>query len=369
VRADSIFRRPSTAHIKIAGISSALVVIGVLHYLTPLRFQHWHDVLQHLYFFPVVYAALMFGWRGGLGAALLAAAVQSAHILQTWVPAHSYAVGQILEIPLFCAAGVGCGILVGRERKQRAQLTRTTQQLNEVYLQLQHNFDQMKRAERLYAIGQLAAGLAHEIRNPLASIAGATGLLQRNAHLEEPHVKILAVIDKECQRLARLLSEFLDFARPRAPKYQTVDVGALLQPVVELALHAVGGKPIRIRKELAPDLPAIDCDPDLLRQLLLNLILNATQSMAAGGEVTVFAALRSGKMCIRVTDEGVGIAAENREKIFDPFFTTKDGGTGLGLSVAHQIVEQHGGVLTAEANPIQGMTFTALFPLRHEVSR
>jgi signal transduction histidine kinase len=240
--------------------------------------------------------------------------------------------------------------------------------LNEVYLQLQHNFDQMKRAERLYAVGQLAAGLAHEIRNPLASIAGASGILRRNAHLEEKYVKVLAVIDKECQRLTRLLSNFLDFAGPRPPKYQTVDAGALLQPVVELAMHAVGKQRIRICQELAPDLPPIDCDPDMLKQLLLNLIINAVQSMTSGGAVTVSATLRSGRLCLRVSDEGVGISPENREKIFDPFFTTKEGGTGLGLSVAYQIVDQHGGVLTAEANPIKGMTFTALLPLRHEVS-
>jgi two-component system sensor histidine kinase HydH len=368
VQVDSIFRRSDMFHGQAAGVASALIVIGVLHYLTPLRFQHWHDVLQHLYFFPVVYAGFTIGWRGGLAAALFAAAVQAVHIRETWVPAHSYAGGQILEIPLFCVAGVLCGILVERERRQREQLARTTQQLNEVYLRLQHNFDEMKRAERLYAVGQLAAGLAHEIRNPLASIAGASGILRRNAHLEETHVRVLAVIDKECQRLTRLLSNFLDFARPRPPKFQTVDVGALLQPVVELATHAIGNQPVRINKELAKDLPSIDCDPDLLRQLLLNLIINGVQSMPSGGEVTVSFSLRSGKMCLRVSDEGVGISAENREKIFDPFFTTKEGGTGLGLSVAHQIVEQHGGVLTAEANPTKGMTFTTLLPLRHEVS-
>jgi signal transduction histidine kinase len=91
--------------------------------------------------------------------------------------------------------------------------------------------------------------------------------------------------------------------------------------------------------------------------------------MPGGGDVTVSAAVRSGSMCLGVSDEGIGIRPENRERIFDPFFTTKEGGTGLGLSVAHQIVEQHGGVLTGEANPTKGMTFTALLPLRHEVSR
>jgi two-component system, NtrC family, sensor histidine kinase HydH len=368
LQGESILRRPGANYVKAAAIAFAVIGAGLLHYLTPLQFRHWHDILQQLYFFPVVYAGLTFGWRGGLATALFVGLVQTTHITDTWGPMHSYAVGLILDMPVFCAAGTLTGILVERERKQRAELARTTRQLSEVYEQLRHNFDQMKRAERLYAVGQLAAGLAHEIRNPLASIAGATGILQRNAHLEDPHRKVLAVIDKECQRLTRLLSNFLDFARPRPPKLQNVEIEAVLQSVVDLATHAAGTKTIALRKEVAPDLPSITCDPEMLKQLLLNLVINAIQATAEGGAVTLHAALQNGKMRLGVTDSGCGIPPENRDKIFDPFFTTKESGTGLGLSVAHQIVEQHGGVLTAEANPDNGMTFTAILPLRREVS-
>ena len=109
-----------------------------------------------------------------------------------------------------------------------------------MYQELQQNFEQMKRAERLFAVGQLAAGLAHELRNPLGSVAGAAGILQRNANLEPKHQECLEIINKESQRLNRLLTEFLDFARPRPPKYQSVDVDSLLSSVIQLAAHGVG---------------------------------------------------------------------------------------------------------------------------------
>ena len=358
-----VLHRLRTSHVQAIAVASAVIAIGVLHYVTPFAYQHWHEILQHLYFFPVVYAGLTFGWRGGAGAALLATLAQVPHIIAAWVPSHNYAVGQILELPLLCAAGALTGVLVERERQQRQQLARTTERLSVVYAQLQENFDQMKRAERLYAVGQLAAGLAHEIRNPLASIAGASGILQRNATLEDTHLKVLHVIDKECQRLTRLLGNFLDFARPRPPKHQQVDVGVIAEAVMELARHAASGTSIILRKEIAASLPKLTCDPEMLSQLLLNLVINAIQATGNSGVVAIRAAVSGGKIRLSVADEGCGVPAENRDKIFDPFFTTKEGGTGLGLSVAHQIVDQHGGVLTAEANPDKGMTFIAAFPL------
>jgi signal transduction histidine kinase len=229
---------------------------------------------------------------------------------------------------------------------------------------LQDNFEQMKRSERLFALGQLSAGLAHEIRNPLASIGGAPGILRRNPHLEPKDAECLDIISKECQRLNRLVGNFLDFARPRTPRYQTVDLAATLDSVIELAGHAIEKRPITLRRETLQQLPAIECDPELLRQVLLNLIINAIQAMAGGGDVVVSARPGQDRVLIQVKDEGCGIKPEDRDRMFDPFFTTKENGSGLGLSVAHQIVQQHGGVLTAEANPEKGMTFSLLLPLR-----
>jgi len=349
-----------------AAVLAAIVLISLLHHLTPLSLSHWHNIFQYLYYLPIAWAALSFGWRGGLATAILAGISDMPHIIMAWKTLPDYALDQVVDVPLFCAAGIFTGMLAERERKQRADLVRTTRRLTEVYQELQRNFEQMKRAERLYALGQLSAGLAHEIRNPLASIAGAAGILQRSPNHDPRHTECLDIIGRECQRLNQLLTNFLDFARPRPPKYQSIDLGRMLDSVIDLANHAIGKKPITLRKETTARLAPVECDPELLKQVLLNLIINAFQAMPEGGEVSISASPHGEKVLIQVSDEGCGVREEDRDKIFDPFFTTKDNGTGLGLPVAHQIVEQHGGLLTAEANAGQGMTFSVLLPLKHE---
>jgi signal transduction histidine kinase len=352
--------------VRVIGVGAGILIISALHQATPLFSLHWHNVYQHLYYLPIVFAGLSFGWIGGLSAGILAGISNAPHSFASLGVAPSYAVDQMLDVPIFCAAGVLTGVLAERGRKQRADLERTTKRLSEVYQQLQDNFELMKRTERLFALGQLSAGLAHEIRNPLASVSGATGILRRNPHLEPKDAECLEIISKECQRLNRLVSNFLDFARPRTPRYQRVDPAAILDSVIELAGHAIEKQSIALRRETSPQLPAVECDPELLRQVLLNLIINAIQAMPSGGEVVISASPQPERMLIHVKDEGCGIKPEDRDRIFDPFFTTKENGSGLGLSVAHQIVQQHGGVLTAAANPEKGMTFSLLLPLRHE---
>jgi signal transduction histidine kinase len=362
MRAD-VQRRKAIGRLGVAGVAAATLVISSLHHVTDLSHVHWHNVFQVLYYIPTVLAALLFGFRGGLCAGLLAALSHLPFVIQVSRINPDYAIEQAVEMGLLCVVGALTGVLSDRDRRQRRVLEQTTHRLSEVYNELEQNFEQMKRAERLFAVGQLAAGLAHELRNPLWSIAGAAGILERNAHLEARHRECLDIIHKESQRLNRLLTEFLDFARPRPPKYQSIDVGALLDSVIQLAVHAVGHNAVRLRKLTAPDLPAVEGDGEMIKQMLLNLAINAIQAMPEGGEVVVSAGVQDGKMLLRVQDQGRGIEPEIRDKIFNPFFTTKDGGTGLGLAVAHQIVEQHGGILRAEANPGGGMTFSALLPL------
>lgn len=360
--------RRNLRRLGLAGVVSGTLLISLLHHATPSSNLHWHNVFQHLYYVPTVLAALLFGWRGGLAGGLLAGISHLPDILQTSSTSPDYAIEQMIEIPVLCLVGVLTGVFSDRDRRQRKDLEKTTGRLTEVYRELHQNFEQMKRAERLFAVGQLAAGLAHELRNPLGSVAGAAGILRRNANLEPKHQECLEIIQKESQRLNRLLTDFLDFARPRVPKYQSVDVDSLLNSVIQLAAHGIGRDAITLRKDVAADLPPVEGDPELLKQMLLNLVMNAMQAMPDGGEVAVSASVHEGRIVIRVQDHGCGIVPESRDRIFDPFFTTKEGGTGLGLPVAHQIVEQHGGLLTAEANPDSGMTFSAKLPLRHEVS-
>jgi two-component system, NtrC family, sensor histidine kinase HydH len=361
-----ILKRRGGAGTRALIIAASILCITALHHFTPISMLHWHNIFQHLYYLPVVFGALSFGWRGGLISALGASVSQLPHIVATWGLALNYSEDLVWEMPAFCAAGILTGFGAERLQKQQKALQQTTARLTEVYQELQNNFESMKRAERLYAIGQLSAGLAHEIRNPLASIAGAAGILRRNPDAREKRAECLAIIDKECIRLNRLLTNFLEFARPRAPHYQTVDAGAILTSVTDLAQHALGGKPIVLRREVAPHLPMLQCDPEQLKQVLLNLVINAVQATGEQGVITLSGAVQNDKVLIQVKDEGCGIGAENLDKIFDPFFTTKVTGTGLGLSVVHQIIEQHGGLLTVQNNPDKGATFSILIPARPE---
>jgi signal transduction histidine kinase len=346
-------------------VLAAIISISLLHHVTPVALLHWHNIFQYLYFLPIAWAAQSFGWRGGLATAILAGASHLPQVLMARQVFPDYTIDQLVDMPLFCAAGIFTGSIAERERKQREELQRTTKRLTEVYQELQRNFEQMKRTERLYALGQLSAGLAHEIRNPLASIAGAAGILRRSRQADQKNTECLDIISRECQRLNQLLTNFLDFARPREPRYQHVDVRRLLDSVIDLACHAIGKQSIELRAYVEARLAPVECDPELLKQVLLNLIINAIQAMPAAGEVRVAARMQGDKLLIQVIDQGCGVGLEDRDKIFDPFFTTKENGTGLGLSVAHQIIEQHGGILSAEANPDRGMTFSVLLPLAH----
>jgi two-component system, NtrC family, sensor histidine kinase HydH len=346
----------------------AIASISVMYYATQHQLVWMHNILQHLYFAPIAAAAIYFGWKGGIGAAMLAALCYAPHVLlglNEGTEPRRYIGSEATEILDFFLVGLIAGILADRERKQKDSLQRTTAQLSAVYQKLQQNFERMKRSERLYAIGQLSAGLAHEVRNPLASIGGAAAILRKKPGSEQRRDEFLEIIEKECLRLNRLLTNFLEFARPRPPQYQLAEVGPILESVVGLAAHAVGRLPIQLRTDTAPDSPPIECDPEQIKQVLLNLTINSIQAMPDGGEIVLSTRVDGAGVVIEVRDQGPGISPEHLEKVFDPFFTTKDTGTGLGLSVAHQIVSQHGGILNAKNNSDRGATLSLFLPIQH----
>jgi signal transduction histidine kinase len=348
------------------GVIAVTIGISTVHYFTPDSMMQLHYLIQRLFYVPVVYAGLYFGWRGGLFAAVLAAFAYLPQILVTWKLHPRDSINQCAEVTFFFVAGIVAGLLADRERRQKKVLQETAEQLSRVYRELQDNFERMKRAERLYALGQLSAGLAHEIRNPLASIEGAAAVLLREPPSEDRRVEFLQIIQKECRRLNRLLTNFLNFAKPREPEFAKVRVEQMLESVVALAEHASGRNQIIFRKEIAGDLTEVECDSEQLTQILLNLTINAIQAMPHGGEIVFSARRQDGNAVMQVRDQGTGISEEHLEKIFDPFFTTKESGTGLGLPVAHQIAVRQGGVLSATRNADRGMTFSLAIPLSIE---
>ena len=340
-----------------------MLLITISHYLTPPQFYLSHEILERLYYLPIVIAALFFGWAGGLLAAGCAGLCYAPFVFMASHHSPQVMAGRYAEIVVFLAIGALTGALSDRERKRRRELQRATDQLSETNRQLQSSFQQLRRADRLSAVGQLAASLAHEIRNPLGSIEGAIDIVERTAD-EERRREFLGIIKKETRRLNGLLTNLLNFARPRAPQIREAQVDTMVRTVVDLTSHNAQQQGIQLKLHIAPDLPPVECDSEQIIQVLLNVTLNAIQASPAGGQISISADRRENMILMRVSDEGSGIADMELDKIFDPFYTTKEGGTGLGLAISYQILAQHGGGIAVERNPDKGMTFTLTLPIR-----
>jgi two-component system sensor histidine kinase HydH len=317
-----------------------------------------HGTATPFYSLPVALSALGDGWRGGLAAAVL-----SSIAIFTMQGAASVASFAVTPIALVCLSLL-VGFVFDRERTQRRHFQETNTKLSSVYEKVQANFEGMKRIERLSALGQLSAGLAHEIRNPLASISGAAAILQRNENLDPKHARCIEIIANECQRLNGLLTNFLEFARPPAPHFQTINLDTVLDSVLALANHGIRGKRVHCEKQTQPNLPRLEGDPEQLEQVLLNLMINAIEASPNGETVILSAEAEDGKVVLRVIDRGHGVPPAHIDRLFDPFFTTKEHGTGLGLPVAHQIMTQMGGTIVAQRGSGKGMMFSVVLPAK-----
>ncbi len=324
----------------------------------------WVYVLQRMYYIPTVLAGLMRGWQGGIAIALLAGTAFASGTPPIWAVGRVDVLDQLLEISMFCLVGVLSGALTNRQRKQAEVLRRTSDQLREANEKLGRNFERIKRAERIYSLAQLSAGLAHEIRTPLASLEGAAALVQCEGQSAERRREFLEIIQKESRRLNRLLTSFLEFAKPRQPELTLVEIDELLESVIILVRHQCDASQLQLRKCVEPELRRLECDPEQMKQVLINLVMNACQAMPIGGTVLLEARRDRTGVNIDIHDQGECIEDGNLERIFDPFFTTKETGTGLGLSVAHQIVTRHKGALTIVRNSSAGVTVRVSLPLR-----
>ncbi|SRR5579883_234627 len=342
----------------------ALIVgVSMLHYWIPTTHVWLHPLFQRAYYIPILLMALLFGLRGGILAASLSGLLYVPHVLMSWASEPEYRAAQLIEIGVFFVIGGLTGILADDERMQRKKVEETAHKLSEVYAQLQASFEQLRRADRLSALGELSAGLAHEIRNPLGSIEGAVQILRRQELPGDTRQEFGDLAQKEVNRLKGLLTNFLDFARPQTPKRLLTDPSQLLESVSRLAAETARVSRVQVRVAPAENLPPVDIDPEQMKQVLLNLVINAVQAMPGGGEILLRTARTPDAVLLEVQDEGVGIPPEDLERVFNPFVTTRPDGTGLGLSIAYQIVSQHGGHIAAHRNPARGMTFSVTLPL------
>jgi len=222
--------------------------------------------------------------------------------------------------------------------------------------------EQVRRNERLTALGNLAAGVAHEIRNPLSSIKGFATYLAGKVQGQDKDAARAMI--QETDRLNRVVSELLEFARPGEMKLRDEDLAQVVERALRLVRADVTAKGVDVRFEQEGTLPRVPLDPERFTQALLNLFLNAVQAMDQGGTLEITAAPEpdAGVVALRIADTGHGMAAELVPDIFNPYFTTKSSGTGLGLAIVHRIIEAHGGEIKVESVVGQGTVFTLLLP-------
>jgi hypothetical protein len=231
---------------------------------------------------------------------------------------------------------------------------------------------EMLQAEHLATMGELAAGVAHEIRNPLAGIAGAIEIIGKDFPKDHPDREIMDDLRQEVQRIEKVLNDLLAYARPKAPQFGVADLKETVVRTLQFGRQQIGTKNVEFSVQIPSPLPRFRMDHEQLHQVLLNLVLNGIQAIGQEGKVTIQARVLSGAgtpsrpdfIEISVSDTGAGIPREQQEKIFRPFYTTKRGGTGLGLSLCRRIISQHGGTLTVESEAGKGSRFIIRLPMR-----
>lgn len=344
-------------------ISGAIFLISALHFLTPVESLILHQIYQRLYYIPIILASLWYGWRGGLGAALLASLSYIPHIALHWQHQnYDYALNQYAEIALFFVIGAVTGWLGDQKRRESERAERINNELQTAYAELRQTVGQLLQAERLSSLAEIASGVVHEVRNPLGAIKGAVEILEDELAPDSPRREFAHIAKTEVERIDKLVQEFFHFARAREPNLQPTNINELIRSIKVLIENQAENQTIEITEDLAEPLPLISLDAEQFKQVLLNLAINALQAMPEGGKLIFRSVRENNRLRIEVEDTGGGIDEATKAKIFDPFFSTKDKGLGLGLSVVYKIVSQHNGRIEI-IDSVGGTKFVLSFPI------
>ena len=331
-------------------------------------------------FLPVIVAAANFGLPGTAIVALAACAEDLSFLL--FIFWHNREAGfeqliiepnERLELALRILSLLVVSYLTHQlaeaKREEALKYQRAAEQLAAANQSLKEAEAQVRRSERLAALGQLTAGLAHELRNPMGTMKTSADLLARNVEKENAIAREMAgYIQDEVDRTNSLITRFLDFARPQHLKLETGDLSALLDRAIERFDREKSGAAanVSIYKNYAPDIPPLQFDAELMERVVSNLLMNAAQASRGPGVVTVKTRLLEDQAEIAFIDRGIGIDPKNVESIFNPFFTTKPDGVGLGLAVCAKIVDEHGGQIQVESEPGEGSVFRVFLPLSRQ---
>jgi signal transduction histidine kinase len=351
-----------------------VIAIGMLHYFTPGYMVFYHDMYRRLSYFPIVLGAIWFGVRGGVVLAVMSSIAFIPHlILYIGQGAETY-LSELTEIFLYLAAGTVTGIIAGRESRLRLRYKELSEQLEKSYQKLHRETqllleveEQLGAAQKLSALGQLSASLAHEIKNPLSSIKGTAEILLDEFPPDHPKREFVEILLKETTRLNSTVEEVLQFSRRDAPdnkkeSAETEPLAQVIDRVSSLLASQLRKKNISLSVAGWENGKTFFVPGKKMSQVFLNIILNAIDAAPRKGIIMVDTLKQADGYSVLVQNSGAPVPDGRKKKIFDPFYSTKQGGTGLGLSISKKIVESYGGTLAVSDSELGGACFTVFLP-------
>ncbi len=341
---------------KIATIAAITLLTTGIHYgyvLEPIFGDaHWiHAVHSRFCYIPIVIAAAWFGLRGGLWTATAISITVMPYVLGSKSSEHNFA-GELVEIVFYFALALLIGALVDREWRARRRQ-------QEMQLQLE-------RSQKLSLVGQVAAGVAHELKNPLASIKGAVEIISDENTADSDRSEFREILFREIKRMDGTVTEFLEFARPKPTRIEQIDLSQLVQSSLRQLEAQAAKESIRIAEEIESGV-SIEGDREKLHQLILNIVLNAIQASQAGSLIEIGLCARAENVELKFRDNGQGMSRNDLERIFEPFYTTRASGSGLGLAIVKSIIDAHGGVIDIQSEVNAGTTVTVRLPRQQGV--
>lgn len=368
---------PQSKKINLTLLIGTVIALGILHLVTPGDKFLLHELYRRLNYFPIVIGALLYGIRAGIILGLCTAVAFIPHLTHFGQMSWFFYLSQSTEILLYLAAGIVTGFIASKEKRLRekyqdisAKLERSYNKLHEETGVLIEVEEQLRASQKLSALGELSASLAHEIKNPLASIRGTAEIFLDEFPPDHPKREFVNILLSETERLNKTVDEVLYFSRRRQTtpenKPQLEPLLETITRVVSLLENKLYRKGIRLTTEIADAAAGFMVDGDRISQVLINLLLNSFQAVAEQGHIWLIVEQRANAMAISVADDGPGIRESEQEKIFNPFYSSKEEGTGLGLAISSRIVESYGGTISFEPRDGGGARFTVLLPMNRE---
>ncbi|MDH3390936.1 MAG: ATP-binding protein [Desulfobulbaceae bacterium] len=357
-----------------------LVVIGIglLHFITPGYMIFYHDMFRRLSYFPIVLGAIWFGVWGGLLLAVMSSIAFIPHVLLYIGDESGTYLSELTEIILYLAAGTVTGIIAGRESLLRNRYKELSEKLEKSYDKLHRETqlmleveEQLSAAQKLSALGELSASLAHEIKNPLSSIKGTAEILLDEFPEDHPKREFVEILLKETTRLNNTVDEVLGFSRRGVKgkeKEETEPLSQVIDRVTSLLASQLRKKSIKLTVNGWEEGKTFHVAVEKLSQVFLNIILNSIDAAPSKGEIIIDTVKNAAGYSVSVKDNGAGISDARKDKIFEAFYSTKEGGTGLGLSISKKIIESYGGTLTLSDAETGGACFTIFLPEQDSAS-